>query len=118
MNREEVEAIRDEERFLLKTLDELVNEFTAEFNKLDVMLPDFLRGYWSQRMTEVCSPATAPDAEELERIKSVGVVLQSSGGSERVDNEGDEKEEEPNKEELLFQVERFKSWWLLQYTVS
>jgi hypothetical protein len=72
---DEVEEIRDEERFMLNELYELVLSFEAKYNELRVPLGEFLEGYWSQHMEKVLYRETKLDEDEIGRAQQLGVVL-------------------------------------------
>ncbi|KAJ5360857.1 hypothetical protein N7517_010048 [Penicillium concentricum] len=63
--------IRDEQRLLIKELEKLTAFFMSKYHEMGLGLPEFLLEYWSVEIRKV----SKPDPEEIERIKSIGVVL-------------------------------------------
>lgn len=72
---EEVAAIHDEQRYLIRTLERLVNELTVEFEKSTESLPEFLTGYCWKRINEAISARDTPTQQELEKLYLTGVVF-------------------------------------------
>ena len=52
MDPTEIEEIRDEEAFMIKRLDSLVEEFMKEMDERAILLPKFIQTYWPRRMYE------------------------------------------------------------------
>lgn len=77
MDKTEREEIRDEERLMISKLDALVTEFEDKYTELGVSLPDFLNGYWKNRMEEVASEEEPLDDGEIAKIRDLGVVIHS-----------------------------------------
>lgn len=75
MDKTEREEIRDEERWMISKLDALVTEFENEYTELGVSLPEFLNGYWKNRMEEVASEEEPLDDGEIAKIRDLGVVI-------------------------------------------
>ena len=72
---EEREELREEDRFRLQLLEELVAEFEEKYTELEVGLVEFFEGYWLQRMTEVLNEPAQADEEDIRRLKDIGIVL-------------------------------------------
>jgi hypothetical protein len=72
---EEVEEIREEDRFRLQLLEELVTEFVTKYAELGVGLMEFLEGYCTERVKKELSQPV--DEEEIRRIEAIGVILDS-----------------------------------------
>ncbi|KAF9887780.1 hypothetical protein FE257_009586 [Aspergillus nanangensis] len=66
---DDMEEILEEERFSIRELEMLTTEFTSKYHELGLGLPEFLIEFWTPRMEDV----PTPDAEEIQRIRSVGV---------------------------------------------
>ena len=77
MDKTEREEIRDEERLMISKLDALVTEFENEYTELEVSLPDFLNGYWKNRMEKLESEEKPLDDGEIAKIRDLGVVIHS-----------------------------------------
>lgn len=75
---EEIEEIQDEERLLIKELEDLLREFVAALGNLSLSLSDFLTVYWWDRMHEVQISCEA-SAEAITRIREAGVILDGHG---------------------------------------
>ncbi|ERF73404.1 hypothetical protein EPUS_08547 [Endocarpon pusillum Z07020] len=79
---EEREELREEDRFRLQLLEELVAEFEEKYTELEVGLVEFFEGYWLTRMTAVLyegATLTDRDEEEVRRIEAIGVILDREG---------------------------------------
>jgi hypothetical protein len=70
-----VEEIREEDRFRLQLLEELVTEFVTKYAELGVGLMEFLEGYCTERVKKELSQPV--DEEEIRRIEAIGVILDS-----------------------------------------
>lgn len=70
---DDIAEVQAEERLLIEQLEELVSEFELKYRELGVSLPEFLRGYWAERMEEVL--AEGFDEDEARSMGEVGVVL-------------------------------------------
>ncbi|KAL4911195.1 hypothetical protein BDW74DRAFT_172660 [Aspergillus multicolor] len=69
--------IRDEEQLLIQKLNDLVPEFIAEYNRLDVTLHKYIEDYWTPRMKGMfATPEGGFDVDEVRRVQEVGVVLE------------------------------------------
>lgn len=76
VNLHDVPEVQAEERHLTDQLEELVFEFEDKYNELNVLLPEFLSGYWRERMDEVEAEEELFDEEEAQRIREVGVIVE------------------------------------------
>lgn len=74
MDPEDVAEIQEEDRYLAKILEALVQEFDAKFEESGLPLGDFFRSYWWVRMDEV-EVENKVSKEELEVLRRTGVVL-------------------------------------------
>jgi hypothetical protein len=72
---EEAAEINDEQRYLICTLERLVNELTIEFKKTTEPLPEFLTGYCWKRINEAISARDTPTQQELGKLYQTGVVF-------------------------------------------
>ncbi|KAL4808112.1 hypothetical protein BDV18DRAFT_96177 [Aspergillus unguis] len=72
---EEAAEIHDEQRYLIWTLEKLVNELTVEFEKSTEPLSEFLTGYCCQRINEAISARDTPTQQELDELYQTGVVF-------------------------------------------
>ncbi|KAJ5249129.1 hypothetical protein N7468_000580 [Penicillium chermesinum] len=63
--------IRDEQRYLIEEVDNLTDFFLSKYREIGLGLPEFLLEYWSIEIQKV----PAPDPQEVEAIKRVGVIL-------------------------------------------
>ncbi|BCS23740.1 uncharacterized protein APUU_40184S [Aspergillus puulaauensis] len=70
---DDIAEVQAEERLLIEQVKELVSEFELKYRELGVSLPEFLRGYWADRMEEVL--AEDFDEDEARAMEEVGVVL-------------------------------------------
>lgn len=70
---DDIAEVHEEERFLIDQLEQLVSEFVVKYTELCLSLPEFLRGYWAERMKEVLTEAF--DEDEAHAIEEAGVVL-------------------------------------------
>ncbi|PIG84677.1 hypothetical protein AARAC_001975 [Aspergillus arachidicola] len=68
--------IHSEQRHLINRLEELVLEFEYRYRELNVTLPEFLTGYWRDRMDEVKAEEQVFDQEEAQRMREVGVIVE------------------------------------------
>lgn len=68
---EDIPHIRDEQQILVEELESLVTFFMSKYHEMGLGLPDFLHEYWSVEMEK----SSEPDAEEVNRIRSIGVIL-------------------------------------------
>ncbi|KAF7511002.1 hypothetical protein GJ744_005548 [Endocarpon pusillum] len=79
---EEREELREEDRFRLQLLEELVAGFEEKYTELEVGLVEFFEGYWLTRMNAVLydeATLTDKDEEEVRRIEAIGVILDREG---------------------------------------
>lgn len=74
---EEVNEIHYEEKYLICTLERLLDEFAAEYEKSTETLPEFLTGSWWTRINETVSAHEPPTQQELNQILETGVVLEA-----------------------------------------
>ncbi|KAI1652828.1 hypothetical protein F4813DRAFT_394276 [Daldinia decipiens] len=74
----EIEEIREEDRYLAKQLDALMEEFEAKLQEMDWPLSRFIEEYWEPRMGEVKKERDKLSADALHAIKEIGVVLEES----------------------------------------
>ncbi|KAF7621843.1 hypothetical protein AFLA_008395 [Aspergillus flavus NRRL3357] len=72
----DVPEIHSEQRHLINRLEELVLEFEDRYRELNVTLPEFLTGYWKDRMDEVKAEEQVFDQEEAQRMREVGVIVE------------------------------------------
>jgi hypothetical protein len=72
---EEIKEIREEDRFRLQLLEELVEEFEFKYAEYAMGLMEFLEGYWSDRMKEVLNESTSVGEEDIRRIEEIGVII-------------------------------------------
>jgi hypothetical protein len=72
----DVAEIQSEQCHLIDRLDELVTEFEDKYRELSVTLPEFLSGYWRDRMDEVEAEEKLFDEEEAQRMREVGVIVE------------------------------------------
>ncbi|KAL5050683.1 hypothetical protein BDW71DRAFT_215902 [Aspergillus fruticulosus] len=72
---EEAAEIHDEQRYLICTLEKLVNELTVEFDKSTEPLPEFLTGYCWKRINEANSARDTPTQQELDKLYQTGAVF-------------------------------------------
>lgn len=70
---DDIAEVQEEERFLIDQLEQLVSEFELKYKELCVSLPEFLRGYWAERMEEVLTEVF--DEDEAHAMEEAGVVL-------------------------------------------
>ncbi|KAE8342954.1 hypothetical protein BDV24DRAFT_173358 [Aspergillus arachidicola] len=68
----DVPEIHSEQRHLINRLEELVLEFEYRYRELNVTLPEFLTGYWRDRMDEVKAEEQVFDQEEAQRMRELG----------------------------------------------
>lgn len=78
MEPEDIEEIREEDRYLAEQLDSLMGEFEEELQEMDVPLSRFIKEYWWPRMDEVMEERDELSAGALHAIKEIGVVLEES----------------------------------------
>lgn len=71
----EVEEIREEERYLAGLMDTLVEEFERRFRELDMPLSQFVKEYLWPRVDEAMGEQDEVSSEDLHAIREVGVVL-------------------------------------------
>lgn len=74
MDPDDVAEIQEEDRYLAKLLEALVQEFDAKYEESGLPLGDFFRSYWWVRMDEVEAEKKV-SREELEVLRGTGVVL-------------------------------------------
>ncbi|KAI1391872.1 uncharacterized protein F4822DRAFT_108014 [Hypoxylon trugodes] len=81
---EDFPNVRDEDEPLLEELEELVAEHKDRFHSRGQSLPDFLRGYWKERMDQINEEKKARRLTQEERraVEELGVNL--SVGSEDI----------------------------------
>lgn len=72
----DVPEVQAEERHLIDHLDKLVTEFEGKYKELNVLLPEFLCGYWRDRMNEVKAEEESFDEQEARRMREVGVIVE------------------------------------------
>ncbi|KAL4892110.1 hypothetical protein BDV59DRAFT_202999 [Aspergillus ambiguus] len=84
MDEDEVEEIKQEERYNIATLGELLVEFNYKYKDSGLTLDKFLGGYWIDRMEEVLSGSSEIDPDEIRQVQEIGVVIVSeeSGGED------------------------------------
>lgn len=75
MDPEDIEEIREEDRYLAAQLETLMEEFEVKFRELNVPLSQFVESYWSLRIREVVRGRDELSAEDLHAIRETGVVL-------------------------------------------
>lgn len=80
--RDEIQRIRDEERFSIEQVEELTAFFVTKYHEMDLELPEFLLEYFS---IEIKKDPKAGDEEKMreyeqekEQIRRLGVVLDES----------------------------------------
>ncbi|KAI1805162.1 hypothetical protein F4811DRAFT_570343 [Daldinia bambusicola] len=71
----EVQEIREEERYLAKQLETLVDEFEKKFQDLNIPLSQFMEEYMIPRLEEVRNEQDELSADELYAIRETGVIL-------------------------------------------
>lgn len=74
MDADDVSEIQEEDRYLAKLLETLVQEFDVKYEESGLPLSDFFHSYWRARMDEV-EAGNKVSKEELEALRSTGVVL-------------------------------------------
>lgn len=74
MDADDVSEIQEEDRYLAKLLETLVQEFDVKYEASGLPLGDFFHSYWRARMDEV-EAGNKVSKEELEALRSTGVVL-------------------------------------------
>lgn len=74
MDPDDVAEIQEEERYLERLLEVLVEEFKVKYDELGLPLADFFLTYWWVRMDEV-DAGNNVSREELEALRRTGVVL-------------------------------------------
>lgn len=80
--RDDMECIRDEERPLIKQVENLTVFFLSKYHEMGLGLPEFLLEYWSVEIKK--NPRLEDEGKkleyekEIERIRSVGVILDES----------------------------------------
>lgn len=74
MDADDVSEIQEEDRYLAKLLETLVQEFDVKYEESGLSLSDFFHSYWRARMDEV-DAGNKVSKEELEALRSTGVVL-------------------------------------------
>lgn len=67
----EIDEIRDEEAEDLQKLEELLAEFEAKRNELDIPFEDFIKEYWQPRMKEVLKEGTLDE----DALREIGVKV-------------------------------------------
>lgn len=72
----DVPEVQAEERHLIDRLEELVFEFEGKYKELNVPLPEFISGYWRDRMNEVEAEEEVFDEEEAQRMREIGVIVE------------------------------------------
>ncbi|KAI1209534.1 uncharacterized protein F4807DRAFT_427040 [Annulohypoxylon truncatum] len=77
-DREEIDEIREEERYLAEMLEALVEEFSMKFQEMNVPLDQFVEEYLWPRIVEVMKQKDQLSVEELDRMREIGVVLNES----------------------------------------
>ncbi|KAL3444301.1 hypothetical protein BJX65DRAFT_311079 [Aspergillus insuetus] len=88
MDDDEIQEIREEEAGLISLLDEMMDEFSRKYDELGFGLHDFLEECWIPRMNKVRysyeeseedpeENAGEPDPEYQQRLREVGVILES-----------------------------------------
>lgn len=75
----EVEEIQDEEKPLLKILEELVAEFEAKHAELGLPILEFLEKHWHPRMLEHLSQRDPYNEKHHRECKELGVFLEAEG---------------------------------------
>ncbi|KAI1461506.1 hypothetical protein F4805DRAFT_414393 [Annulohypoxylon moriforme] len=75
---EEVEEIREEDRYLAGLLETLMEEFSMKFQEMNVPLSQFVEEYFWPRMKEVKAEKDELSAEEIGEMRNIGVVLDES----------------------------------------
>ncbi|KAF5004032.1 hypothetical protein FDECE_9445 [Fusarium decemcellulare] len=82
---EEWNEMLEEDRPLIKQLDELMEEFEAQFLRQNLSLTTFLRGYWLKRMRQVRRERAKPLTEDQKQdLRDAGVIL---GGADPSDSD-------------------------------
>ncbi|KAL3471247.1 hypothetical protein BJX99DRAFT_263445 [Aspergillus californicus] len=71
---QDIDEIREEERILIAQLEELISEFQSKYEELHLPLPEFMDGYWKDRMREVLLERSF-DEEEAQSMRAIGVVV-------------------------------------------
>ncbi|EON66425.1 hypothetical protein W97_05522 [Coniosporium apollinis CBS 100218] len=72
----EIDEIQEEQRIFIAQLEDLVAEFSFEFEKRQEPLLEFLDGYWTERMKEVLAEPYSSDEEAIRQIEELGVKIQ------------------------------------------
>jgi hypothetical protein len=77
--KEEWDAILDEDPILIEKLNELSQEFEQEFSNRNLSIEDFLRLHWRPRMRQVLRQVRrerkAVDESYRKELREIGVVL-------------------------------------------
>ncbi|KAI1481135.1 hypothetical protein F4774DRAFT_375745 [Daldinia eschscholtzii] len=87
LDKNEIDEIQGEERYLAQQLETLVEEFEKKFRELNVPLSQFMEEYQFPRLEEIRKERGELSSNELQAIRETGVVLH------------DDEEEEEEKEE-------------------
>lgn len=70
------------ERNLHRMHESLMDEFLLEYSNRNEPLPLFIRGYWSERISQVLTP----DEAEAGRLREMGVILTNTSNSDPLAN--------------------------------
>lgn len=73
---EEVGEIRNEERFLIQQMEELVRDFEEKYAASEGKLGEFLDGYWRSRMDEILGNIDDVDEEMVSGMRDIGIVIE------------------------------------------
>lgn len=75
MEPEEIAEIWEEDRNLAEQLDDLMDEFEADYDELGIPLTDFFYDHWWRIMDEIDAGRDALSPEDMEAIREIGVIL-------------------------------------------
>ncbi|KAI0849314.1 hypothetical protein F5Y00DRAFT_269636 [Daldinia vernicosa] len=71
----EIKEIREEDRYLAKQLEVLMDEFEERFQELNAPLSEFIEQYLVARLEEIGQERDEISAEDLRTIRETGVIL-------------------------------------------
>ncbi|KAE8450795.1 hypothetical protein EG329_005708 [Mollisiaceae sp. DMI_Dod_QoI] len=100
---EELQELREEDSFLVKSLEELMEEFEMKYNASGENLPLFVERYWKHRMEEVIAEMDEYELsdEEKRKLEELGVDL-----LEEIEEESEEEEDEMEEWDLNYYIRR------------
>ncbi|KAH7371860.1 hypothetical protein BKA64DRAFT_729050 [Cadophora sp. MPI-SDFR-AT-0126] len=90
LSHEEIREIQEEERNLLGQHEDLVTGFEAKFAELGLPLTTFLKEHWEPAMDKLLEENPTRRAEEEQRMRELGIVVDDQDGVQEVESDEEE----------------------------